>query len=533
MSSHELEVRMTLKDEISKRLQGIQGAMSKFISVTNEIGDLGRKFERMGRNLTFLGASITGPFVLALRSAAQYSVPVRKEMENLTAIFTAFQIQIAEAVVPVVQKFTNILGNLYNAFTKLSPETKTAILQTTMMAGVYGTLAGVILSLTGKIMKLIQQTAVLGGIVAAISPIQRVLLTIIASLIILISLWDQLKRVAIPVLNLIETALYILAGAVTNVFMILDKAMEWLIRIFQGLFTLLSKIPGPTKQIFELLRQGAKGLADEWEKGFNFQLSLANAGLGQMFGIWKSGQGDLAKGMNTASNAIKEVGKALNGPSGLNMDEIKAQLARMKDEAQDKFNAVKEIISSTAQAMSRSMGDFFFNTLTGQLKSAREMFADFGKSVLRILADVFAKVLMIKTITMLAGSGGTLFGIPISKLFHQGGMIEKMHSGGHIRRAHQGMALADDEIPIIAQTGEGILSRRGMAALGGEGNLNQLNRGGPSGGTKTVTININPMLTIKAWDFTDISQHKQEIQNIISNGIMRNESIRQVIRKFT
>jgi hypothetical protein len=50
----------------------------------------------------------------------------------------------------------------------------------------------------------------------------------------------------------------------------------------------------------------------------------------------------------------------------------------------------------------------------------------------------------------------------------------KFHSGGIIR-AHNGLAV--DEVPIIAQTGEGILSRRGMSALGGAGALNALNAG--------------------------------------------------------
>ena len=50
----------------------------------------------------------------------------------------------------------------------------------------------------------------------------------------------------------------------------------------------------------------------------------------------------------------------------------------------------------------------------------------------------------------------------------------KFHDGGVIR-AHSGLAVG--EVPIIAQTGEGILSRRGMSALGGSGVLNSLNGG--------------------------------------------------------
>lgn len=58
-------------------------------------------------------------------------------------------------------------------------------------------------------------------------------------------------------------------------------------------------------------------------------------------------------------------------------------------------------------------------------------------------------------------------------------------------RAHTGGMILGDEVPIIAQTGEGILSRRGMSALGGEGNLNRLNQGQSAGGGENVSITIN------------------------------------------
>lgn len=51
----------------------------------------------------------------------------------------------------------------------------------------------------------------------------------------------------------------------------------------------------------------------------------------------------------------------------------------------------------------------------------------------------------------------------------------KFHSGGVVK-AHSGLAV--DEVPAILQTGEGVLSRRGMSALGGTTVLNSLNAGG-------------------------------------------------------
>ena len=65
-----------------------------------------------------------------------------------------------------------------------------------------------------------------------------------------------------------------------------------------------------------------------------------------------------------------------------------------------------------------------------------------------------------------------------------GGLIDKIfHEGGMIPYAHSGMFLKPDERMVIGQTGEGIVSRRGMQNIGGEAGLNSLNRGGASGGS--------------------------------------------------
>jgi hypothetical protein len=91
--------------------------------------------------------------------------------------------------------------------------------------------------------------------------------------------------------------------------------------------------------------------------------------------------------------------------------------------------------------------------------------------------------------------------------FHTGGQI--MHSGGPIR-AHSGLAV--DEVPIIAQTGEGILSRRGMATLGGVGNLNALNSGRGGVGT-IINIDFNNAVVREETDFAKIAEAVSQILN--------------------
>jgi hypothetical protein len=79
-----------------------------------------------------------------------------------------------------------------------------------------------------------------------------------------------------------------------------------------------------------------------------------------------------------------------------------------------------------------------------------------------------------------AGSDGSGTSGPYSP---DPGAIDIMHNGGMIwRRAHRGWLvgkrLAADEVPIIGQTGERVLSRAELAALGGPGGVNKMIAGG-------------------------------------------------------
>jgi len=76
---------------------------------------------------------------------------------------------------------------------------------------------------------------------------------------------------------------------------------------------------------------------------------------------------------------------------------------------------------------------------------------------------------------------------------------QKLHMGGFIG------GLASDEVPIIAQTGEGMLSHKGMAALGGVSNLNALNQGRAATGP-SIHIEIHDPVMRSADDIDDLSE---------------------------
>ncbi len=126
--------------------------------------------------------------------------------------------------------------------------------------------------------------------------------------------------------------------------------------------------------------------------------------------------------------------------------------------------------NSLIGSMTSTFSNVFYNTITGQIKSLKDVFNDFGKAVLKNLSDMIAQYMVAKAImgigsifsgwgTISGGVGGSVISTGPQSIgghsftqawspYHRGGMV----------RAHSGLAV--DEVPIIAQSGERILSRR-------------------------------------------------------------------------
>jgi len=191
-----------------------------------------------------------------------------------------------------------------------------------------------------------------------------------------------------------------------------------------------------------------------------------------------------------------------------------------KDAIDETFDYYEEASKRTYNAIADSFKTLFLDAFEGNLKTARDYFDAFASSVKRIIADMLAQMLAMKLLGV-GGTGGLLGG-----LFHQGGPIKK-HMGGLIK-AHQGVALTADEVPIIAQTGEGILSRLGMGALGGKSELDNLNRGAAPQPKQEIHRHyyINAMDAKSFKDF--LSNNRQSLEDVISDSYDENSSLRRL-----
>jgi len=171
-----------------------------------------------------------------------------------------------------------------------------------------------------------------------------------------------------------------------------------------------------------------------------------------------------------------------------------------------------------ATQINQSFSNFFFDAFMGQLDTIQEYFAEFGRFMLRVIADIIAQLLvalMIRQMLSLWPKGD----VPMSS------SAVSVHEGGLIPIAHEGMS--PGERMIRAQVGEGILSRNGMATLGSVDKLDKINAGESTGG-----LVVNLVQVIKAWDSQDVFRNKKAFSAAMVEELERNSLFRKALKRF-
>ena len=337
------------------------------------------------------------------------------------------------------------------------------------------------------------------GLWVALAPIAPILIGVAAGII---AIWIAFKK-----WNVIKALFWsFVAGVNEGIKSIITTLAQWALKI--------SQLPGPHKKAFTEIASNLIDFAKTFDESYRIAMKKAADALKENTAKTKESAKEIISVFDSIKDKYAKFMEELSKP-GKGLGNLKKQ-----------FNAMEEFAKQSARNMQNAFSQFFFKAFTGELRNLKEIFADFGRAVLQMISNILAKLLLIKLFTAMAGPGGKIFGVDVGALFHHGGMVRK-HQGGLIR-AHGG--LSPDEVPIIAQTGEGILSRQGVRALGGPDNLRSLNRG-EQAGAGGVTININQV--IRAWDAQDVWRNRKALSNAIADDIYNNGKIRSVIRSYT
>lgn len=199
-------------------------------------------------------------------------------------------------------------------------------------------------------------------------------------------------------------------------------------------------------------------------------------------------------------NALGERGQKAAETTGneADVDRTKDSLESAKSEVFSFSKTWKDLQGS----MSNGLGDAFTSIISGS-KSAKEAFADMGSAMISTIMQVIAQLLVQYAIQSMMGmttGGGSTAAGGLSSLFgkkHGGGVIGapggmsgyvsplafagalRFHTGGVI-------GLGPDEVPIIAQRGEEMLTAQDPRH---RNNINKGNSGTGGGEQTRVTIN--------------------------------------------
>ena len=203
---------------------------------------------------------------------------------------------------------------------------------------------------------------------------------------------------------------------------------------------------------------------------------------------------------------------------------------------EDHTKFVTKQATSLATSTHTMWKTFFFDAMTGELKTLEDYFRDFGRSILGILSDVIARLLLAKALGGLPGIWGAAFsglvtvgggGATDPTSGASGPLVTRHHTGGPIkpRRFANGGG-----IPILAESGEGVINREGMRSFGLE-NLNRINRGESAEGGSTT--NIYNIVAMDALSFQEYLRQNGGgvIEDTMNNAMLSNKPFRNIARQ--
>ncbi|MFA5038409.1 MAG: hypothetical protein WC732_01870 [Candidatus Omnitrophota bacterium] len=410
-----------------------------FSDLGKNIAASSRKLGEVGRNLAFLGTGIVAPLVLAFKSAEKYSNSVRVEMERLNSITTQMRISVAESLVPVMHRFSNILAELFQRWNNLSQALRDSILQTALIAGAWTLIGGLALNLAAKVGLLVGRIMQLTGTLIAFSLAHPGIALTVAALAGVVYAITKIGGLT-PVLNGLEKMALNIAAGWTKVAAAMWQTLDIFLRISDPFGLWSRKIQELTQLMQETLLVQLEGI--------NARLQdIASGSNGVMAGFVDG----IAQKINAVKGLFTGLGSTEFSIPNKIFEASKSFAEGWHDALQDavhnltNFGAMAgNIVTQTTSGMQSAFSNLFQGVLKGQLDSAKEFFAEFGNMALKIIGDVIAGIItsqiLAAALNFFTGGIGGLFGkvagmgsVPIAPpnyfLGHADG-IDRVPSGG-------------------------------------------------------------------------------------------------------
>lgn len=310
----EFNVLVNGTEEISKSMSKAAQSLDDFSKVAK---NLGRELGQIGQIISVLGASVSGPLVLAFNNAAKSSAEVSEQITRMKNTTDRFQKDIAEALVPVFERFNNVILNLYNAFSSLDQAFKNQLIQGALLTGVFLTLGGILTVIVAKTFSLIASVAELSGKFLLFAAANPIMIAVGVSIAVIVGLMIKFKDVADVVLSTFQ-ALFIF---LQNGFLTIKSALEVIIfaiaQNIQNVVSLLAKIPGPTQMAMQMLSNEVQILSNNIRAGINQDLQAIIENANTLGEIFRSGEGSWSIAFDELKTKAQELFTAITDKTAI------------------------------------------------------------------------------------------------------------------------------------------------------------------------------------------------------------------------
>lgn len=530
-------IEITAHGKTDASVGKLQQTLGKITDQLNKLQQVARQARQVANNLSMVGGVVTGAFGVAIATASKYNTEIYETNRKLTNSFVVLQNEVANAVLPVYKDLANITTNLVIKFKNLDDALKNKIIRIAAVTAGIMVLSGVVMNLTARIVSL---TASIVKMITTMSSVAfanpwTAALTVIIGLIAGLAYasykfatdWnDYFNRAIKPTLVAFEVGLLSLKAQINDLGATFFNSFAVAINQFEvALDKFISAIPGGDF-VFGGIKKAIHSVTEELQYMSKVETEASEKTISDIYEKMTTGKSVIADGMlyigkaiDTAKqkvegfiSSLKETRKELELPNEGFISGFVNGLKEAQREMEDFAAYGKEISKQTVNTIQSYFGDSFYAIFTGQLDKLEDAFSNFANSILRMIANMIAQYLVFSSLSGIFGanSGFTKF------------YMGTKHQGGYIPLAHTGRAF--DEVDVRLQKGEGVVSRRGMNAIGKAG-LDAINSGNvPAEQSQPVIVNL------QTWDAQDVIRNRNMITAIIQKAIQSNSSLRKVVK---
>ena len=319
---NKLEIVISAVDEASDKLKAIaeeatnaaekiKASFEKAGKATEDFGrttkQLGKTIQSVGLTMAYFGAGIMAPFILALKSSAEHSTALKMKVDNLKATFDEFQMKMATAVIPIIDRFSNIIAQLNIYLNSLNPTMVNTAMQAIFLTGIFLTLSGIVVALAGKILVLEGGVFILSGKFLALMGAAAPFIAITAAVGALIFAMFKLQWVSNTVMSTFQVLFLTLKNGFDAIIIAVESSVLGVLTAVQWIVDAMARIPGPTKAMFENLSSGIRGVTDTLKFAIQSHVVDVQTNVDTISNIFETGVGTWSGSFDKFKNKLDNI----------------------------------------------------------------------------------------------------------------------------------------------------------------------------------------------------------------------------------